>query len=453
MRRASRQSSGTLLSIAAILVLLAVSGCAAGGGPTATPVGSLQPSPSSAGSSAWSGAAATPATQLDRVRAAFGEAAAAVTRRSLVAWRAALPVDNEASGLEDDLEALYTKLAAVRPRAVRAVVEPVPGREGYYSVSFVGGLGRAGPPDRILAERVLQVQGHLGVVVALGDTSLSAESSPALSAVRVVADDTPPAVAAQGVMAFHKPRVAVIDDVTVVYEKAWRLRAAELAGHAATARSRVAGLYGVDAEDPLVVFVYGSRDQVMDALGAAPGVIDPRIKYFSHPAARMVHELWSPTDVGVIAPALNGSESWAPVMLQHEVAHAYTLGWFFDTEHAPDFLQEGLAVAAESSHDWSALKAVLADGELSPAVRDAIALGDIWSGRATEDVRVLYSAAGSMVNFILGRWDGATLRRWVRGVADSDLSHGEIAAETRRHLGLGWAAFEAEWREHVERLP
>jgi hypothetical protein len=215
----------------------------------------------------------------------------------------------------------------------------------------------------------------------------------------------------------------------------------------------VAALYGVDAQRSLVVFVYGSREQVMDALGAAPGVIDPRIKYFSHPAARVAHDLWSPTDVGVIAPALNGSESWAPVMLQHEVAHAYTLGWFFDMEHAPDFLQEGLAVAAEGSHDWSALKAALVDGALSPAVRDAIALGDIWSGRSTEDVRVLYSAAGSMVAFILGRWDAPTLRRWVRGVADCDLSHEEIAAETRRHLGLGWSAFEAEWRKHVERLP
>jgi len=364
-----------------------------------------------------------------------------------------LPVDGETPALRRDLGALYTKLAAVRPRAVRAIVEPIPGRDGYYSVRLVGGLGRAGPPDRILAERVLQVRGRLGVVVALGDTSLSADSSPALRAVRVVADDTPPAVAAQGIMAFHKPRVAVIDDVTVVYEKAWRLRAAELAGHAAAARTHVAALYGVDAQRSLVVFVYGSLEQVMDALGAAPGVIDPRIKYFSHPAARVSHDLWSPTDVGVIAPALNGSEGWAPVMLRHEVAHAYTLGWFFDTEHAPDYLQEGLAVAAEGGHDWSALKAALADGALSPAVRDAIALGDIWSGRSTEDVRVLYSAAGSMVDFILVRWDPATVRRWVRGVADCDLSREDIAAETRRHLGLGWAAFEAEWREHVERLP
>ncbi|MBM3146531.1 MAG: hypothetical protein FJ000_01405 [Actinobacteria bacterium] len=453
MRPVSRRSAGILLSIATILVLLAVSGCAGRGVPTATPVGALQPSPSSGGTSAWSGAAATPATELDRVRAAFDEAAAALTRRSLAAWHAALPVDGDASDLKGGLDALYTKLAAVRPRAVRSVVEPIPGRDGYYSVSIVGGLGRPGPPDRILAERVLQVRGRLGVVVALGDTSLSAESSPALSAVRVVADDTPPAVAAQGIMAFHRPRVAVIDDVTVVYEKAWRQRAAELAGHAAAARAHVAGLYGVDTEHPLVLLVYGSREQVRDALAAAPGVIDPRIKYFSHPAARKAHDLWSPTDVGIIAPALNGSESWAPVMLQHEVAHAYTLGWFFDTEHAPDFLQEGLAVAAEGSHDWSALKAVLAHGELSPAVRDAIALGDIWSGRPTEDVRVLYSAAGSMVDFILERWDPATVRRWVRAVADSDLSHEEIAAATRRHLGLGWAAFEAEWREHVERLP
>lgn len=441
MRRPGRASAATFLAVFFVAALLFAPACA---GPEAQPAQSPPP---------WTGAAGAPATRHELVQAAFDEAVAAVADGSLKGWRAALPVDSLTPDVCLDLDTVFAHLEAVRPRPARVIVEPIPGRELSYSVRFVGGLGRAGPPDRILAERVLRVTPALGLAAAAGDESVAAESSGAVPAIRLSADETPPAVSMLGIMAFRRPRILSVGGVTVVYEKPWRQRAAALAEGARAARGRVAGLYGVGAARPVAVFVYGSRDQVMEALGVAPGVIDARIKYFSHPAVRRAHDLWSPTDIGVIAPALNGSEGWAPVMLQHEVAHAYTLGWFFDRAHAPDFLQEGLAVAAEERHDWSALKQALAHGGLSLPVRDAIALGDIWSGRSTEDVRVLYSAAGAMVDFVLERSGGAALRRWVRGIADGDLSHAEIAAQTERHLGLDWAVFEAGWRDHVERLP
>jgi len=84
---------------------------------------------------------------------------------------------------------------------------------------------------------------------------------------------------------------------------------------------------------------------------------------------------------------------------------------------------------------------------------DAIALGDIWSGRDTEEVRVLYSAAGSLVDFILERWGRAELRRWVVQVSDSDLGREAIADVTKRRFGIGWSAFEADWKAYVEQLP
>ena len=143
-------------------------------------------------------------------------------------------------------------------------------------------------------------------------------------------------------------------------------------------------------------------------------------------------------------------------MLQHEVAHAYTLGWFFDTAHAPDFLEEGLAVAAEESHDWTRLKNALAGDGLDRRLADAIALGDIWSGRETEDVRVLYSAGGSLVEFILQRWGRGELRRWVRQVVrlgpdprghrrdhEETIRH-DLARLRRRLAGLRGAAMNAE---------
>jgi hypothetical protein len=283
--------------------------------------------------------------------------------------------------------------------------------------------------------------------------SIAAAPDPAIGAVRIVGDDTPAEVLRENVMAFNHPRSLVRQGLTLVYENVWRARAARLAPLAVAARDHIAAMYGVDAGRPLVLFLYASRDQVMLALAALPGTIDPRIKYFSHPAARVADRLWSPTDVGVIAPALNGIEAWAPYMLQHEVAHAYTLGWFFDTAHAPDFLEEGLSVAAEENHSWTRLKAALAGGDLKPSLADAIALGDIWSGRDTEEVRVLYSAAGSMVDFILERWGRAELRRWVVQVSDSDLSREAIADVTKRRFGIGWSAFEADWRAYVEQLP
>lgn len=423
-------------------------GCA---GETATPV---SPSPS-----AWVGAAAAPAGQEELVRSAFDDAAAALSAGDLAAWRAALPVDEDAAGVRRNLDGVFAHLAPLRPRAAAAVVRPVPGRAGYYTVRFTGAVGRAGPRDRILAERVLQLREAFGLAAAVGDETVSAAdpatassataASAALPPVRIVADDTPAAVLRQGVMAFHRPRLLSVPGVAVVYEKSWRLRAAELAGHAAAARAHVARLYGVNASRTVALFVYGSRAQVMDTLGAAPGVIDSRIKYFSHPAARAADELWAPTDVGVVAPALNGSESWAPVMLEHEIAHAYTMDWFYETAHAPDFLQEGLAVAAESSHDWSSLQAALADEGLPLPLPDAIAVGDIWSGRPTEEVRVLYSAAGSLVGFVRHRWGATVLRRWVRDVADSDLSAESIADLTERHLDMRWTAFELAWRAYV----
>jgi hypothetical protein len=352
--------------------------------------------------------------------------------------------------LREDLDAVFAHLAPLKLRAPHAVVRAVLGRPHFYSVRFTALIGLAGPPDRILAERILRVQVDQDAPPGLsGD---SAVSSPVAGAVRIVADDTPPEVLRQDVMAFNRPRVIVRRGLVLVYENAWRARAAKLAPLADAARAHVSAKYGVDADRPAVVFLYASRDQVMLALAALPGQVDPRIKYFSHPAPRVADRLWSPTDVGVVAPALNGVEGWAPYMLQHEIAHAYTLGWFFDTAHAPDFLEEGLAVAAEESHDWMRLQDALAGDGLHPPLADAIALGDIWSGRETEDVRVLYSAGGSLVDFVLQRWGRGELRGWVRQVADSDLSRQAIADITKRRFGMSWPAFVADWRTYVEEL-
>ncbi len=491
-RRAGRRSPAAALRVAAAAALVPVAfaaatlvaGCGEPGGPQGSPQASISPTPS-----------ISAAVETHLVQTAFDTAFEAVQQKDLEAWRAALPVgavtdagaspsptasaatspddgsespagslsgeSEDGDGptaatfgvtdpqvLRQDLDGVFAHLAPLKLRAPHAVVVAVAGRPHYYSVRFTGLIARAGPPDRVLAERIVKVE----VEAPASPASGAGAGAAGTGAVRIVADDTPPEVLRQNVMALNKPRVLVQDGVVLVYENAWRLRARKLAPLAEAARNHVAGMYGVDAGRPAVVFLYATRDQVTLALAAQPGQIDERIKYFSHPAPRVADRLWSPADVGVLAPALNGVEAWAPYMLQHEVAHAYTLGWFYDTAHAPDFLEEGLAVAAEDSHDWTKLQTTLAGDGLHPDLIDALALGDIWSGRKTDQVRVLYSAGGSLVDFIVQRWGRNELRRWVRQVADSDLSHEAISEITRRRFGSGWSAFEADWEAYVEKL-
>jgi hypothetical protein len=510
---ARRWAAALPLFVALTALALTAAGCGGqpGGGnlsPLATP--SATPSLSAA-------------AEADLVQAAFTNALPALLDGDLKAWRAALPVGSArgqaspapgaspepaASGtsaaspsagtsshpgatigasvtaLRRDIDGIFTHLSPLQLRAARALVRAVPGRPHYYSVRFTALIGRAGPPDRILAERILQVEvdrrsvaevsaavepeqgdgaakpanGGGGILTpaesagqgAAPATTGGGDSAPA--AVRIVAEDTPVEVLRQNVMAFNRPRAIVQPGLVLVYESAWHLRAARLAPLADAARAHVAAVYGVDAGRAAVVFLYASREQALLSLAAGPGQVDTRIKYFSHSSPRVAAEPWSPTDVGVVAPALNGIEAWAPYMLQHEIAHAYTLGWFFDTAHAPEFLEEGLAVAAEESHDWTRLKNALAGGGLDPDLADAIALGNLWSGRKTDDVRVLYSAGGSLMDFILQRWGRSELRRWVRQVSDSDMTREAIAEITDRRFDMTWPAFVADWRAYVEQL-
>lgn len=395
-------------------------------------------------------ASATPDARADEqraVRLGFAAACDALARGDERGWREALSATSAVRGSLDDV---FGHLAPLGLTAPSAEVSAVPGREHAYLVQFTGSLGAAGPHDRLLAERVLIVHTDC----AANETGTAAASrAPEQPAIRCVADDTPPAVLRQHVMAFAKPRLMASPGVVVVYEKAWRTRATRLAEQARAARRVVGQLYGLEGGRTVVLSIFASRAQVVAALGAGDGEVDDRIKYFAHPAPSVSGDLWSPVDVGVVAPALNGLEDWAPVMLRHEIAHAYTLGWFFGTAHPSEFLQEGLAVAAEGARDWSALKRTLAANELDPPLCDAIALGDLWAGRETEDVRILYSAAGALVHYVRERWGREVLHRWTVAVCQTTLSADEIAVATKAVLGVTWDRFVSGWRAYVEALP
>jgi hypothetical protein len=74
-------------------------------------------------------------------------------------------------------------------------------------------------------------------------------------------------------------------------------------------------------------------------------------------------------------------------------------------------------------------------------------------GTDIERVRLGYAMGGSIVLYVLDGWGLRTLREFLRGVADSDLSREGIDAAMRDSLGVGWDRFVAGWTDFVQTLP
>ncbi len=140
-------------------------------------------------------------------------------------------------------------------------------------------------------------------------------------------------------------------------------------------------------------------------------------------------------------------------MLAHELTHAYTMRWFDGTEHRPPLLVEGLAVAVEGGRSYEALRRELAAGNEGLPLATALSTGSLWMGSDIERVRLGYAMGGSIVLYVLDDWGLRTLRDFLRGVADTDLSREGIDAAMRDSLGVGWDRFVAGWTDFVQTLP
>jgi hypothetical protein len=377
-----------------------------------------------------SGAAAVdrPATP-EEASAAFAAATAALQRGDLDAWRTALPVEGAAA--REARRELYRRLSPLPWSGLSADVQPIPGAQGRFDVRFTGSLGATGPPDRIVADRVLELW-------------------RAGSRTVVVDDLTPPPVKDQYLMAFNRPVVVKGERCLVLAERSWRERARQVARASAAAHSRL-DLLGLDPSRTTLVVVYASDRQLERARGAP--FPDDRVRFFSVAAPRLSDDEWWPRDVGVLAPALADAGGWTSLVLAHELTHAYTMRWFDDTAHRPPLLLEGLAVAVEGGRSYEALRQELASGNETLPLRTALATGSLWMGSGIERVRLGYSMGGSLVLYVLDRWDLATLRDFVRAVADSDLSTEGVDAATRATLGVGWDEFVEGWTGFVWTLP
>jgi hypothetical protein len=369
------------------------------------------------------------APRAAEVRAALRRAAAALRAGDRAAYDAALP----ASGRDarQAVAELYRHLAELPWTSLRLSADPMPGHPGRYDVRAAGEVGGAVPTDRIMADRVLETGVLRGRVVVVGDV-------------------TPRGVADQYVMAFSRPVVVRGAGVIVIADRRERATADVLARAGREARRRLA-LLGIRSRAPVVVYCYDSHRELRRALGGGPA--DARIRFFSRSPDRLGgKETWM-RDVGVLGPALKGKEAWAPMMLAHELTHAYTARWFAHAKHAPTFLAEGLATAVEGGRSYQPLRADLAASASAYPIEDALAAGSLWQGNPTGRVRLAYLEGGSLVLYILDRWGLADLRAFVTAVSDSDLSRAGLDHASRASLGVGWRKLRAGWAAFVQTLP
>jgi hypothetical protein len=374
-------------------------------------------------------APATRAARPDEVRAAMDRATEALRDRDRAAWDAALP----ASGPDARraVDSLYRHVVRLPWTSVRMIAEPVRGRPGRFYVGAVGEVGGADPADRIMARMVFDA-------IVLGDRLVLRD------------DATPRDVAGQHVMAFERPVAVRRNGLIVIADKSEQAAAEALAAAGGPARERLA-LLGIEPREPVVVYYYSSRRQLLRALGDDPD--EPRIRFFSRAPDRVAESPTWTRDIGVLGPALDGKEEWTPLMLAHELTHAYTSRWFARTRHAPTLLAEGLATAVEGGRTYQPLRDDLASGESAFPLEKALAAKTLWRGNPIDKVRLAYLEGSSLVLFVLDRWGLDGLRDFVTAVSDSDLGTEALDEAARESLAVSWDELRAGWADFVQTLP
>lgn len=374
------------------------------------------------------GPVARPA-RLDEIQTSLDRAAEALRDGDRAGWDAALPASRRDA--RRAVDSLYRHVVRLPWTSVRMIAEPVRGRSGRFYVGVVGEVGGADPADRIMARRVFDA-------VVLGDRMVLRD------------DATPRDVLHQNVMAFERPVVVRRNGLVVIADKSEQAAAEALARAGGPARKRLA-LLGITPRKPVVVYYYSSRRQMLRSLGDDPN--EPRIRFFSRAPDRVAESPTWTRDIGVLGPALDGKEAWAPHMLAHELTHAYTSRWFARTEHAPTLLAEGLATAVEGGRTYQPLRDDLASGDSAFPLEKALTAKSLWRGNPIAKVRLVYLEGASLVLYVLDRWGLHGLRGFVSAVSDSDLSAKGLDQAARESVGVSWDTLRAGWAAFVRTLP
>jgi hypothetical protein len=424
LRRPLPRALGLVLAILLAVVGLAVVGVLAwglvlafqeegGGGPVAVA------SPS-----------AVPATTPAEARQYMDEALARLAADDRSGYRAAFAVRGRQA--ENVRDALWTDLDGLPWKGLHANVVAVPGKRDVFDIKILGRIDGSGPPDRIVAERVLTVRRVAGVPT-------------------VTDDRTPPAVAREYLSALDELTYRSGPGFLIVYDKGNADIAGDVYNAMNQARAAVGATLGSTASRPILVVLYDSRRQAADYLGLLEA--DKKLNYFEHEPATLSEHPWVPGDIGVVTAELTPGDPWTGQMLTHEVTHALTEDWFADTDHAPLLFAEGLAVAVAGDRSYGPVRQEIATGNRRLPLIDLFAFNDFWSGNSRSRTTLAYLESGAVVSYVLDRWGVRTLRRFAVDVAASDLSEKAVRKAARRDLGVSWDEFYAGWKAYVQTLP
>ncbi len=368
---------------------------------------------------------------LELSRHEFAKAAEALRARDRAGFLQWLPGDGTAgsTAARRGLTQIYDTLSVLPWRAFTFSVTPLDQTSGLYRVVGSGQLGGAGPADRLAVVRYL----------ALSDAADGAV---------VVGDRTPEDLRRRYLMALHEPVVLQRPGIIVLADRRARGRARTVLAAAARARPRLV-LLGVDTSPTVVITVYGSAEDVRDALAVKAAT--PRLVYFSYPPLRVAKKSWDVWDVGVMGPWLRDPGVSTDAVLTHELAHAYTMRWFGDSERPRALLAEGIAEAAEGAFITPALREEVASGDQLWPLPESFGSSDVWDGADGEAVSLGYDVGGSIIEYVVWRWGSARLRPFVQAVVAAEPTEAGMDAALGKALGVDWRRFYAGWRHYVLR--
>ena len=264
----------------------------------------------------------------------------------------------------------------------------------------------------------------------------------------VVGDRTPEDLRRRYLMALHEPVVLQRPGIIVLADSWARGRARTVLAAAVRARPRLV-VMGVDTSPTVVITVYGSAEDVRDALAIKADT--PRLAYFSYPPLRVAKKSWDVWDVGVMGPWLRDPGLSTDAVLTHELAHAYTIRWFGGSERPRALLAEGIAEAAEGALVTPALREEVASGDQLWPLPESFGSSDVWDGADGEAVSLGYDVGGSLVEYVVRHWGPGRLRLFVQAVAAAQPTEAGMDAALGKALGVDWRRFYAGWRRYVLR--
>jgi hypothetical protein len=364
---------------------------------------------------------------LELAQSRFSAAAQALLAGDRAAFDASLSVDEgSAAGVRESLDEVFDTLSSLPWRTFSFAVTPADPAKGMFRVEGSGQLGATGPPDRLAVVRYLKLAGADGAAV--------------------LADETPQNVRRRYLMALHDPVALQRPGLIVLADRRARERAGEVLAAAIRGRQRLADL-GVGTRETVLVTVYGSAEDVRDALGTDAATV--RLRFFSHPSLRAADEDWSIYDVAVMGPWLRDIGSALDDTVTHELAHAYTVRWFDGIKDPSSILVEGIAEAAEGAPASQPLRDEVASGNQLWPLPESFSVADVWDGAEMEDVGLGYDLGASLVGYVVSRWGTGKLRQFVRAVAAAEPTEAGMDEALDGSLGVTWRRFYTGWRHYV----